>query len=246
MALDCISVEDVFLHCKHITTSKDDLASFSQYGLLSLKGSLSKDTSLRRFLLENEIEIDMEQMTFSFKGKTIYLHDYSSDCIACHYGECKHRRLLWNGEIDIAYKNTWCNFREKTRPLSLKLYHDKAEIEVHLSGDNHDVHDYSCVKRCPEILLTINTLVKEIYKQDVSLPQKWALQQSRRYYCLSFDVNIRDFEFITTDAMYDRSYYMPYLDFCRTQYDTLPERNINFYGNVFLLSKSMFMVKGGM
>lgn len=42
--LDGISVDNVFLHCKHITTSSDNLDSFMKHGLLSLADVLSKDT----------------------------------------------------------------------------------------------------------------------------------------------------------------------------------------------------------
>lgn len=43
--------------------------------------------------------------------------------------------------------------------LSSKLYYDKGEIEVFISGEDERIVDYSCVKRCPEILQTLDTFI---------------------------------------------------------------------------------------
>lgn len=244
LTLDRISVEGVFLRCRHITTTHDSLESLSRYGLLTLNDALSKGTDLRNFLTENKVEVDVEHMIFTFNGQSIYLHDYSSDCLECYYGECKYQKYQWNGNVDIEYKNDMCNFREMTRSLSLKLYHCKGEIEVHLAGDTHAMHNYSCVKRWPEILETINKLINDIYKENLALTSKWEKQHNKKYYCLSFDVNIKDFEYITAGKKYEKQYYYSYLDFCQNQYNDLPEGDKNFYGNVYLLSNSISTLAG--
>lgn len=243
--LDGISIDNVFLHCKHITTSSDGLESFMRYGLLSLADVLSKDTTLRRFLFDNEIEIDVPGKKFQFEGKTIYLYNYHSDCIECFYGSCQYERVTWDGEIDIDYKNLHCPFREKTRNLSTKLYTDKAEIEVHLAGSEEEIHNYSTVSEYPEILLTIDDMIESVFGIKVELSKKWKCQQNRKYFCVDFDVNIRDFEGITFAPKYERYLFFPYLDFCNAKYDDLPEYDSNFYGNIFLISKSITALTEG-
>lgn len=243
--LDRISIDDVFLHCKHITTSNDGLESFMRYGLLSLASALSKDTPLKKFLSDNGIEIDVPNMKFQFEGRTSYLHNYHSDCTECFYGSCQFERINWDGEVDIDYKNLHCPFREKTRNLSTKLYTDRAEIEVHLSGNDQEIHGYSAVKRYPEILLTIEEMIESVFGTEVELSKKWQNQQNEKYYCVDFDVNIRDFERITFAPRYERYLLFPYLEFCSVEYDDLPECNPNFYGNIFLISKTITALTEG-
>jgi len=238
LQIDSISVNDVFLHCKHITTINDDFQSLKRYGLISANEALTVDTPLKHFLDSHNIRIDIANKTFTYKEITIYLHQYKEDCISCHYGECKHHRLDWDGKLDIDHKNC-CVFRQKTLPLSLKLYSDKGEIEVHLAGNIKKVHDYSCVKYYPEILITIGNLISEIFNERKTLGQDWHNRQQGKYYCLSFDVNISDFEYKTSRPIFDEHYYAPYFEFCKNPISSLSFANKNFYANIYLITKSI-------
>lgn len=238
LKVDVIPIDDVWLHCRHITTVSDCFQSLKRYGLITVNQALTFDTPLKRFLAEHDIEIDIHNFKFTYKDKTIYLHDYQKDCISCYYGNCKYHRLNWDGTLDISHKN-WCDFRETTRRLSLKLYSDMGEIEVHLSGDKQQVHDYSCVKYYPEILTSIEKLVKEVFKEYVSLGREWSSQQQGKYYLLSFDTLIRNFEHITSSPIFDKHYYTPYFNLCEHRISSLGEANARFYANIYLITKSI-------
>ena len=65
-----------------------------------------------------------------------------------------------------------CSYRKAITTLYVKLYKDKAETEVFISGTNKEIADYSVIKKCPEILFTIDNIIKKIFNTNLNLQSK--------------------------------------------------------------------------
>lgn len=241
--LDAVDVSQVMLHCKHIMTIDDEFESIKKYGLLPLNKVLAYDTPLHNFLFEHGIDIDVDNRKLFYKGNEVDLYKYDEECKSCFYGgECK-KSLWFNGEpTTLTYKNMACDFRKGISVLETKLYTDKSEIEVHLSGKLDDVHGYSCVKYNPEILTTIEQMICKLFKESPHLESDWRKRQAGEYYCLDFDVNIGDFEAITTRPIFEN--YEDYFEFNKEPMHELYNVSSNFYGNVFILERALPILLG--
>lgn len=246
-------VSNVYLTCKHVTTAHDNLESIKKYGLLSLKDALTVDSLLRQFLTDNQIVIDVENKFLKYKDNHVYLFEYNEDCNNCFLGKCRHERLTWDGKIDISHKNLWCAHRKKLMLLCVKLYSHKAELEVHLAGDDEVIFDYSYVKEFPEILSTIEDTIHKIFSEYTYLGYKWAKLQNEQFYVMEFDVGINSFEYINTKDLLDNTYYYShYLETCGIDPDAIDDwDNLNeelipsqFFSNIFLIQNSLSVVTG--
>lgn len=243
--LDTVDIKDVELHCKHITTSIDEMKSLNKYGFLTLNKALTFETSINRFLHDRGIVFDMKNRTIFYDGKEIILVEGDEECQECFYGEeCQYMKSYFSDHETLGYRDFACPYRKAIKTTRSKLFHDKGEIEVHLSGSFSDVHDYSEVKYNPEILNTIERMINKLFENKVRLVNDWRELTRRRYYCLDFDVNIREFESITTSPYHDKFYYNQFLDFCSKDYYSLDEVNQNFYGNLYLLSVGIQVICG--
>lgn len=241
--LDSVDVSQVMLHCKHIMTIDDEFASIKKYGLLPLNKVLIYDTPLHKFLFEHGINIDVDNRNLFYKGTEVHLYKSDEECKNCFYGgECKHSSWF-NGEPStLTYKNMACDFRKGISILETKLYTHKSEIEVHLSGKLEEVHGYSCVKYNPEILATIEQMICKLFKESPNLETDWRKRQAGEYYCLDFDVNICDFEAITTRPIFEN--YEDYFEFNQEPMYELYNVSPNFYGNVFILERALPILLG--
>ena len=79
-----------------------------------------------------------------------FLEEYG---IAVNPSEC--RLTVGNETIMIPERSNG----DQIGVLSSKLYYDKGETEVFISGEDERIVDYSCVKRCPEILQTLDVII---------------------------------------------------------------------------------------
>lgn len=238
--LDSVDTSNVELRCKHITTINDDFESLKKFGLMDLNRTLTEDTSLRNFLAEYEIFIDVEEHKFTYKNNIVEIPEYKEDCRKCYYGECKYHKKGWDGSVDLDFKNIKCNYRTIMRPLSTKLYFDKGEIEVFLWNTHNKMKNYSCVKWYPEILGTIEQLVNSFFNGRVNLCGEWAARNMNKFYLLTFDLKINNFEYITNKAILtEEYYYFNYLEFCNNEYYLLEDVNSNFWTNSYIISHAI-------
>lgn len=247
--LPSVDIKSTKIKCKHLTTSFDNLESIKRYGLLPLNKVLQLDTTLNRFLKENEIEINVEEKTLKYKNIIIELHDYNEDCRVCYYQNCKYERKDYFNNIDISYKNINCEHRANLRFLNLKLYNDKCEIEVHISGTKEKITNYSCIKSCPEILHTINETIKNVFREDNLLCDKWSRNVNKEVYIAEFDLSLDKFEYLTNGRFFSKPYeFQKYSDACELKIDwddidwddiRLNTKAINFFSNIFLINKSL-------
>lgn len=236
VSLDMVDISDVELHCKHITTSIDRMNSLNKYGFLTLDKALTSETSINKFLNDRGVVFDVKTRRIFYDGKEIILVERDEECQECFYGtECQYMKSWFSDHETLGYRDLACPYRKAIKITRSKLFHDKGEIEVHLSGSFSDIHDYSEVKYNPEILNTIERMINKLFENKVRLVNDWRELTGRKYYCLDFDVNIRDFEYITTSPQNDKFWYNQFLDFCSKDYYSLDGVNQNFYGNLYLL-----------
>lgn len=243
IALDEVSIKDIWLHCKHITTNNDNFESFEKYGFLTLDKMLTFETPLKKFLNSKEIEFDIQNHLVKYKNKKVWIIENEEECKECFYEtECQYKKSIFNDNETLCYRDFACPYRKAIKTFRSKVYHDKGEVEVHLSGTYEDVHEYSSVRFCPEILNTIERMINKIFKQKVNLEKAWTDLMGAKYFCLDFDINIRGFEYKTTLPCTDASWYMKFLDFCCDEYSSLCDVNENFYGNLFILGTGINVI----
>ncbi len=235
-------VDNVYLRCKHVMTAFDNLESLKKYGLLNLADALTCETSLNRFLKENNLEINVKDKYIIYKGQEIKLFEFSEDCRECVYGECKHIRLRYNGTHEISYKNIWCDHRSNLIPLIVKFYCHKSEVEVHLVGDDERILRYSCVRDYPEIFITIQEVLYKLYKDTPQLARSWVNKENMKAYILHFDELISSFESINSSSYLPQiNYYFKYADLCGLTSDDVECGDINdcFFSNYYLIDKAI-------
>lgn len=243
--LDEVDISNVELHCKHITTQIDGFDSLRKYGFLTLQKAMEYETPLKSFLEQRGIVFNIETRKVVYKGKDIWLIESDDECKECFYGtECQHKKSIFSDNETLRYRDFACPYRKGIGVLRSKIYHDKGEIEVHLSGKLEDVHDYSQVKYFPEILETIEKMINKLFDEKVRLSKDWKELTGGKYYCLDFDINIEKFEFITTGPYYDPSWYSDFFQYCSRECYSLDDVNNNFYGNLYLLSTGIPVICG--
>lgn len=242
--LDAVDIKGVSIHCKHITTINDDFESLKKYGLLTLDKALTYPTPLNRFLLEHDIRLDIVNRDIYYKNMRIHIVESDEECESCFYGsECQELVDFMGKQTTLSYRNMSCGYRDEINFIRSKLYHDKCEIEVHLLGSFKDVHEYSDVRCSPEILMTIENLISRLFDEGTHLQQDWREKQDSKYYCLDFDVNIYDFEWITEGKKLEYSDYRDCFEYNEEPlYDTY-SATPNFFANVFIIQKGLAVLR---
>lgn len=231
-----------FIRCRHMTTSNENLKSFKKYGLLNLKEVLTLDTPLKSFLKENYIEFDVDNKSIFYKGKRLELFWHNDECKTCNYGSCKYLKDILNDNTTLTYRDMSCKYRKGITQLYDKLYKNKAETEVFISGDYEEIYKYSVISRCPEILYTIDDSIKKFFGENSNLQNRWVTIDNQSY-ILEFYTNIENFEIIGTNILYGAdsfiydliNYYEEIADINESEY---------FYRNMFLLINSIHAYYG--
>ena len=241
--LNSYDSREVFIKCKHLTTSNDELKSFKQYGLINLRKVLTLKTPLKNFLEENSIDIDVENKIFSYEGIKYKIISHEDECDKCFYGNCKYRKDILGDSSKLIYRDMSCGYRKVITNLYVKLYKDRAETEVFISGNNEEITEYSIINKCPEILLTIDNIMKKISNNYSDLQSKWEYSQKGVFYILEFYTNIKNFEFINTSKLYEG---YSFIDDIKEYFDIDDEarNNSDFYRNLFLLQNSIYCYYG--
>lgn len=242
--LDVVDITEVSLRCKHITTINDDFESLKKYGLITLDKALTYPTPLNKFLLEHNIRVDIVNRDIYYRNKRIHIVKSDEECESCFYGtECQKLVDFMGKPTTLSYRNMSCDYRDEINIIRSKLYHDKCEVEVHLLGTDKDVHEYSDVRRSPEILLTIENLISKLFDEGIHLQQDWREQQNSKYYCLEFDVNIFDFEWITEGKKLEYTNYRDCFEYNTEPLYDLYSGTPNFFGNVFIIQKGLAVLR---
>lgn len=205
---------------------------------------LTYQTPLNRFLLEHNIRIDILNRDIYYKDKRIHIVKSDEECENCFYDiECQELADFMGKPTTLSYRNMSCEYRKEINIIRSKIYHDKCEVEVHLLGSFKDVHEYSDVRRSPEILLTIDNLISRLFNERIHLQQDWHEQQNSKYYCLDFDINIFDFELITEGKKLEYTDYRDCFEYNEEPLYDINTANPNFFANVFIIQKGLAVLR---
>lgn len=242
--LDVVDITEVSLHCKHITTINDDFESLKKYGLITLDKALTYPTPLNKFLLRHDIRVDIVNRDIYYKDKRIHIVKSEEECKNCFYGtECQNLVDFMGKPTTLTYRNMSCDYRDEINIIRSKLYHDRCEVEVHLMGPLKKVHGYSEVKYYPEILITIENLIYKLFQVATHLKRDWQVQQNSKYYCLDFDVNIFNFEYITKGKKLEYSDYSTCFEYNSEPQYYIDTATTNFFGNAFIIQKGLGVLR---
>lgn len=126
-----IDINELELVAVHVTSNDDDCSSIKKYGLRNLKIVLTENTELKRFLLGEQIEFDVDN-----KKMVVHGIEYELD---------------YQKYLDMKDKTA----REKDlESIARKLYYD---FQVNGFFFNRDIFDYGTgIHKHPEFLLTLS------------------------------------------------------------------------------------------
>lgn len=227
---------ETYITCRHATTIYDGLNYLRKYGLVNLKIMLEEETPLSKFLKENAISIDVDRKILVYNGEEHKILSREERCENCIFEEYQCTSFLDSNLPD--YKS--CEYREELNVLHSKLYDDKCEIEAFIDGKISDIYDYESVRYSPEILITIENIIWYYDKTKSDLKNKWKNIDNNKYYILEFNVDINNFEYVSSKEKYGS--YLDIYDIAeKFEYDEydFEEGNISsqFYKNLFILKR---------
>ena len=99
---------------------------------------------------------------------------------------------------------------------------------------------YSTVRYYPEIFVTIDDLVKKLFKKELNIGSEWA-EQKQHSYIVTVEVKYNDMSYrnnyiSSTDGGDATDRYLAYEQFCLNPYDYAEEVPKCFWDNVWLIS----------
>jgi len=200
----CTCTDELELVCRHITTCNDSLHSIKSNGLLTLDQVLCKDTPLNSFLSKFGISIIASEHRMTIQSKSFYINGYDEPCSPCAFG----KSVETDNNQSVPFYNC-CGFHQKMARLNSKLYHDKSEVEVYVTGSNERMlQNYTSILDGPEILQTIGEIISTIWKKtdERHLQFAWSKQKGMKRYILEFSLPLNAIE-TNTDHKYKAEYY---------------------------------------
>ncbi|MFC9542447.1 hypothetical protein ACFTQ7_21630 [Lysinibacillus sp. NPDC056959] len=192
--------QETLLTCRHATTTDDNLESIRKKGLLNLKQMLEERTPLSDFLLSHGISVNVRDRQFIYEGQILPIYSLRKHNIEEEYNRCNSYHLYENNPV---LKKE--SYHDAVYWLYLKLYYDDCETEVFLNGGFEEIYDYDSVRYSPEILNTIENIIK--YLDDVPnyyLQHAWSNKKNCKYFILEFDVPIGSFAKSTLHSTFER------------------------------------------
>lgn len=231
--LKSICSDEVEIVSRHMTTLSDvGLDSIKTEGIFNLKEMLQKPSVLSRFLAEYKIKVDVDNRLLYINGKTYPILSSSEKCDTCYIGRDK---------VCLGYSK--CELHDKISALATKLYYYGATLESFMYATLEDMHRYSTIDSCPEILDTLDNILYKAYgkyENNYVLCYGWKSDDSKKCYVLEFNSKISDME--TYAPMdFDAAYYeikdeLQLSDYSHEDYLDL---NISkhFWNNRFLIKK---------
>lgn len=215
---DTFQLLDVCIRCKVISSTLDDGKSILEKGLLPLTQLLMHHSPLCAFLMEHRFVIDIPRKRWKYKNKWHLFPEYCHDELGNSSYCCKRCFFEYSScPYDNPHADMFCDYLKEIKPLMSKLFVDNGEIEAFIFGHKSELLDYSTVKDYPEIIYTIDELIKELFGESVALGSDWA-SRSTGFECVCFDTKISDFSYIGgMDSSKD--FYSQYEHFCEDSYD---------------------------
>lgn len=143
---------NLLLVCRHMTTATDsDKNSFTSLGILNLKRMLQEKTPLSEFIETYGINVDVDNRNIVINKRNYPIKSYGEPCDFCFKGR--------KAPCDAYSK---CDPRKNMEHLGLKLYRYGATVEFFIHATIEEMERYSSIRRCPEILQTLDKIASSI------------------------------------------------------------------------------------
>lgn len=184
--------------CRHMTTASEiDKESFLAYGIFNLKKMLQEKTPLSDFIKNYGIAVNVDNRKMFINQKAYPITSYGEPCEFCFKG----REMPCNAYFK-------CDARKDMEHLGLKLYKYGATVEFFIHATIDEMERYSSIRRCPEILQTLDKIVSSIDGFNTStyrMSYDW-MREKTECYILEFPVRLRDME-TYAPIDYNRAWY---------------------------------------
>ncbi|WP_097015326.1 hypothetical protein [Anaerocolumna aminovalerica] len=184
--------------CRHMTTASNaDKESFQIHGILNLKRMLQEKTALSDFIKTNGITVDVDNRKIYINQQSYPITSYGEPCEFCFEGR--------KAPCEAYFK---CNPRTDMEHLGRKLYKYGATVEFFTHATIDQMERYSSIRRCPEILQTLDKIVSSINGFSTSaykMSYDW-MKAKPECYILEFPVQLSDMETYSL-IDYDRTWY---------------------------------------
>lgn len=186
------------ISCRHMTTtSKIGKESFLTHGILNLKKMLQEKTTLSDFIKNYGITVNVDKRQMFINQKVYPITSYGEPCEFCFEG----RKMPCNSYFK-------CDIRKDMEHLGLKLYKYGATVEFFIHATIDEMERYSSIRRCPEILQTLDKIISSINGFSTS-PYKMSydwMREKTECYILEFPVRLKDME-TYAPIDYERAWY---------------------------------------
>lgn len=179
------------------TASEIDKESFLAYGIFNLKKMLQEKTPLSDFIKNYGIAVNVDNRKMFINQKAYPITSYGEPCEFCFKG----REMPCNAYFK-------CDARKDMEHLGLKLYKYGATVEFFIHATIDEMERYSSIRRCPEILQTLDKIVSSIDGFNTStyrMSYDW-MREKTECYILEFPVRLRDME-TYAPIDYNRAWY---------------------------------------
>lgn len=172
--------------CRHMTTaSRVDKEGFRIHGVLNLKKMFQEKTPLSDFIKAYGITVDVENRKMYINQQPYPITSYGEPCEFCFKG----RKMPCE-----AYDK--CDPRKDMERLGLKLYKYRATVEFFTHATIDKMERYSSIRRCPEILQTLDKIVSSINGFGTSaykMSYDW-MKTKPECYILEFPIRLSSME----------------------------------------------------
>ena len=239
--LDEIDVSnDIEFIGKIVSTTIDDCNYIKKVGLVPLDVLLENDSPIKKHLKKYQIEIRPSEHRMIYRGKCFYIPLDGENCEKCVFGE---DQCIFSNRL---YKNSHCDYLKAIRPLSIKLYKYKSEIEMFLFGSTDAIIEYSNVKFFPEIFDTIESFIRSFLKKDLNIAADWT-RQKQYSYIITLSVKYNDISevishFSGTDKRKSESIFLKYQRFCCKVYNDIEQVPKCFWDNIWLIKTCLNII----
>lgn len=184
--------------CRHMTTASEaDKQSFINRGILNLKMMLQEKTPLSDFIKTYGITVNVDNRKMFINQQSYPITSYGEPCEFCFKG----RKTPCNAYFK-------CDPRKNMEHLGLKLYKYGATVEFFIHATIDEMERYSSIRRCPEILQTLDKIVSGINGFSTSayrMSYDW-MKEKTECYILEFSVQLSNME-TYAPIDYDRAWY---------------------------------------
>ncbi|MBR0596456.1 hypothetical protein [Sinanaerobacter chloroacetimidivorans] len=184
--LNAYQSSEVEIVCRHMTTASDSYAdSYKNIGVLDLRTMLQTKTQLSEFIKRYGVTVDVDQKIFSLDGKKYPITSVGEECDYCFEGRAKPCNNYFK-----------CEVRKSMDILGLKLYKYSATVEFFMHATLEQISRYSSIRRCPEILQTLDKILSALNGYSTSaykMSYDW-MKESTKCFLIEFPIGLHEME----------------------------------------------------